>query len=182
VLGQADHRCLATIEDRFGATTIPPFEAMLMMRPARRARIPAAPHLEEQSAADVNRMGAPPVIGVDVTDRAVGPRQASVVDQYRDGSELAFRLCDARLDFASLGHVGDDRKRATTLGLDHRCRFIELAARARHDSDPRPRAGEMQRDRAPESATAAGHQRRPALELSPIGDTVDRASRCRAQR
>ena len=169
VLGQADHRCLGdTIGGQIRCDDDPAFRGDVDDA-ARATRPHSGQHRthEEQSAADVNRMGPPPVIGVDVTDRAVGPRQASVVDQYRDGSELAFRLCDARLDFASLGHVGDDRKRATALGLDHRSRFVELAARARHESDPRPGAGEMQRDRAPESATAAGHQRGPALELSP---------------
>jgi hypothetical protein len=48
--------------------------------------------------------------------------------------------------------------------IDRSRRLLQLAARARNESNAGSRPRELKRDRAPDAATRAGHQRRLALK------------------
>ena len=68
---------------------------------------------EQHRGADVDRLGAPPFVGIDLPDRAERPRDAGVVDEEVDRPEQLLGLRHRMLDRGRVGHVAAySRRRA----------------------------------------------------------------------
>src|SRR5207253_8182897 len=61
-------------------------------------------------------------------------------------------------------HVGREGERAPAAGAEHAAHLVQLVGAARRDRDVGPGGAQRERDRAPDAAPAAGHERDAAGE------------------
>ena len=120
-------------------------------------------------AADVHVEGALP--GVErVGERRRDPGERGVVHEHVQARGLRQHLIGQRLDRRRLPEIDRERPGAPPERLDLARDRLAVLALARGDEDVGAGLGEAQRDRAPESAPAAGHERAATREIEELLD------------
>ena len=111
----------------------------------------------------------PPPFLLRQLDRAVGMRDAGIVDQDGDGAERLLGRIEGARHGVAVEHVGARSRRAAAGGCDARLDRREPIGAARHQRDRGTVLGQHLGEPHAEPARRAGDQRDPAGEIEKLG-------------